>query len=468
MSKYSLATEPWQMGAVEAARLVSEKKLSAREIVESHSRRVDAVNPKLNAIVRRTDSDAEASAALVDSGEIGGPIAGAVITTKANTDHIPYPNDNGIKGLAENPSHTIAPCIQGLLNGGGLMIGRTNTPAFSMRFHTDNDLHGETLNPHGMQISCGGSSGGAGSAVASGMCSIAQGNDVGGSIRFPAFLNGVWGLRPTIGRMPTGGTNPNPRTWSAANMSTQGPIARNMEDLRAAYELMNQENWNEPFWVPAPHTYAGSDTPTKVALITQDGHSMSNVTSDALLKTGRILSDAGYEVEEVTALMAEELFQLWQSIGSVDLLLGLVPMLDMLGDSGLSDVYNNWKHTFPEPSGATFIRAFQMRDLVTRAWNLFFAEYPLVVMPVYTEPFMRRGQDRETATSIVDIAEQARWVLNLPALGIPALAVPTGVVDGAPHGVQIASHTWREDLLLRAGDVIEEQIGRIAPVTPTW
>lgn len=456
------------MGAVEIARHIAAGKLSAAEVVQSHAERIDDVNQKLNAIVLRTNEAAISGAIQVDSGKLNGPIAGAIITTKANTDHLPYPNDNGIKLLAENPSHSTAPCIQGLLDAGGLMIGRTNTPAFSMRFHTDNDLHGETLNPHGQHISCGGSSGGAGAAVASGMCSIAQGNDVGGSIRFPAFLNGVWGLRPTMGRMTTGGTNPNPRAWSAANMATQGPLARNMEDLRVAYELMNRENWNDPFWVPVPHEFPGGDAPTRVALVTSDGHGMSDVTKNAVLLTGKILSEAGYEVEEVAAPMTEELFGLWQSIGSVDLLLGLVPMLEMLGDSGLSEVYNNWKHTFPEPTGATFMQAFQLRDIILRAWNVFLGKYPLVVMPVYTEPFMRRGEDRESTTSIVEVAEHARWVLNTPALGIPALAVPTGVVHGAPHGVQIASHAWREDLLLRAGDVMEQHLGRITPVDPAW
>ena len=463
-----IPTQPWQMGAVEVARLVARGDLSATEVVESHRARADAVNGKLNAIVLRTDEDALAGAARVDDGSVSGPIAGAVITTKANTDHVPYPNDNGVKGLAANPSHSVAPCIRGLLEAGGLMLGRTNTPAFSMRLHTDNDLHGETQNPYGRHITCGGSSGGAASAVAAGMCSIAQGNDVGGSIRFPAFSNGIWGLRPTMGRMTSGGTNPNARGWTAAHMSTHGPLARNMEDLRAAYAAMNRPNWDDPFWVPAPDEFPGGDAPVRVALVTEDGHGMSDVTRNAVRLTGRVLAEAGYEVDEVTPPMTEEIFGLWQRLGAVDLLLGLVPMLEAIGDAGLAEVYGHWKDTFPEPTGATFMTAFQSRDTVLRAWNTFLATYPLVVMPVYSDPFMRSGQDRESAVAMRDVAEKARWVLNLPALGIPALAVPTGVIDGAPHGVQIASHAWREDILLRAGDVIEQATGRIAPVDPTW
>ena len=456
------------MGAVESARLVAAGKLSAAEIVRSHSERIDAVNEKLNAIVLRTDEDALDTARRIDAGSLGGPLAGAVITTKVNTDHVPYPMDNGIRMLSTNPSQSVAPCIRGLLDAGSLMIGRTNTPAFSMRLHTDNDLHGETMNPHGRHITCGGSSGGAASAVASGMCSIAQGNDVGGSIRLPAFANGVWGLRPTMGRMTAGGTNSNARGWTAANMSTQGPIARNMEDLRAAYTSMCTDNWEDPAWVPAPHAFPGGDAPVRVALLTDDGVGMSTVTKDAVTRTGAVLAAAGYEVEQVAPPMLEELFGLWQRLAAVEIITGLVPMLGTFGDTGLAEVYGNWKDTFPEPSGTQFMSALQTRETVLRTWNAFLARYPLLVMPVYTEPFMRRGQDRESPPSMTEVALHARYALNLPALGIPALAVPTGAVDGAPHGVQIASHAWREDLLLRAGDVMEQHLGRTAPVDPVW
>ena len=119
---------------------------------------------------------------------LGGPLAGVAMTTKINTDHVPYVMDNGIAMLKDNKSTVTHKSIEGLLADGAVMLGRTNSPSFALRAHTGNDLHGETHNPHGIHLTPGGSSGGAGSAVASGMCAVAQGNDVAGSVRWPAFV----------------------------------------------------------------------------------------------------------------------------------------------------------------------------------------------------------------------------------------------------------------------------------------
>ncbi|MFM7263334.1 MAG: amidase family protein, partial [Acidimicrobiales bacterium] len=139
--------ETWRMSATEVAGAVRNGSISARDVAEEHIARIDAVNGKLNAIVLRTDDAAREGADEVDSGLRSGQLAGAVITTKINTDHAPYPSDNGIKALRENFATVVHPVIRGLLDAGGVMAGRTNSPAFAMRFHTQNELHGETLNP---------------------------------------------------------------------------------------------------------------------------------------------------------------------------------------------------------------------------------------------------------------------------------------------------------------------------------
>ena len=463
-----MATEPWQMEGVEVARLVREKKISAAEVAESQIARIEAVNAKLNAIVRRADDDARSNAAAIDDGSIVGPNVGMTMTSKVNTDHLGYPNDNGARALAQNPSPVTTPCVAGMLESGMLMVGRTNTPAMSMRFHTDNALHGETLNPHGRHISSGGSSGGAGSAVAAGLCHVAQGNDVGGSVRWPAYCNGVIGLRPTIGRMVTGGTNANARSWGAANMATQGPLARTMADMRATWTAMNKPNWADPTWVPAAHEFPRGKGPIRVALVTDDSIGIDASVVETVRTAGRHLAAAGYEVEEVNPPMLDELFSLWTTIGSVDMLLGLVPMLPMIDDEGLTEVFTDWQPHFPAPTGEVFIKAHMLRDMMMRQWNAFFETHPLVVMPVLTVPYMRRGEDREGPGSMARVAQNARYTLNTPAIAIPSMAFPVGTDDGAPTGVQIAAHMWREDLILDAGDALEERLGKVVPVDPTW
>lgn len=459
--------EPWQMQGVEVAQAVRTKTLSAREVAESHIARIEAVNPAVNAIVRRTDDDARAIAARLDEHGAEGPLAGAAMTSKINTDHVPYPMDNGIKALRDNPSTRTHPVVQGMLDAGMIMVGRTNSPAFAMRFHTENELHGETLNPHRQDISCGGSSGGAGVAVATGMCHVGQGNDVAGSVRWPAYMNGVIGLRPTIGRMPSGGTNPNPRGWSGSMMSTQGTIARTMADLRAGYDAMSTQAWSDPFWVPAERQFPIPKM-VRVALMTDDGMDIDPVVRENMARVGRILEEAGYVVEEKAPPMLDVFFSLWKRVGVFDMMLGLVPMLSQIDDKGLSAAMTNWTKSFPPATGETFLKGLQDRDLLIRAWNAFYADYPVLVTPMVTVPTIARAFDIVSPDASLWLDEVGRWGINLSAVGMPALAFPVGSHEGAPMGVQITAHAWREDLLLQVGEALEASLGAVAPIDPRW
>lgn len=465
---------PWELDATSVAKLIAKREMSAQECVESHLARIDAINPHLNAIVRRTDDDARRQAADVDAGRVTGSLAGAVMTTKINTDHVPYPSDNGIKALAAHQPVETHPGIRGLIDEGLVMAGRTNSPAFAMRFHTANDLHGETLNPHDVNTSCGGSSGGAGVAVATGMCQIAQGNDIAGSIRWPATLNGVIGLRPTIGRIPGGGTNPAVgRSWGAANMSTNGPLARTMADIRAAFYAMSANNWNDPNWVPVDRHFASDPVlrdgkPIRVGLVTHDGDHIDSHVVDSVKRVGAALEDAGYVVDEVSMPMTDVFFTLWERLGVLDLALGLAPMLKDIDDSGLHTAISDWVTTLPEPTPQTFMSALVDRDFVMRAWTRFLADHPIVVSPLMSLTSIPRGFDIDHPGAMTELIHIGRWGVNLSAVSMPALAFPTGKVNGVPIGVQIFSRAWREDLLLDAGDALEARFGTVAPTDCLW
>lgn len=459
--------EPWQLSGTETSRLVRDRQLSAREVAESHITRIDSVNGQLNAIVLRTDDDARDRAARVDEDPTGA-LAGVAITTKINTDHTPYPTTNGIKALENNLATRIHPCIEGLLDSGALMLGRTNSPAFAMRAHTENELHGETLNPHRLDISSGGSSGGAAVAVAAGLCQIAQGNDVAGSVRWPAHQNGVIGLRPTIGRLPSGGTNPNPRGWSAANMSTQGPIARTMADIEVGYVAMRDANWTtEPNWIPARNDFPRPE-PLRVAVVLDDGHDIDPAVRDTLRRTADIFAAAGHDVVESAPPMQEEFFGLWKRLGVLDMILGLVAMLPAIDDAGLTTAWNNWKDSFPPPTGEVFLKALQDRDMVMRAWTSFLTEHDVLVTPLMSTLTIPRRGDIAHPNAMNEFDEIGRWGINLSAIAVPALAFPVGSHDGIPLGVQITARAWREDLVIAAGYVLECELGEVKPVDPTW
>ncbi|MFL5288916.1 MAG: amidase family protein, partial [Rhodopila sp.] len=219
----------WRLDAVATANLIRTGRASAREVTRSVLARMEAVDPKLNAVVVPMAEAALEAAAAADKaqarGEFLAPLHGVPVTVKINTDQKACATSNGVVAFRDNIAAEDAPVVANLRRAGAIIIGRTNTPAFSMRIFTENDLHGRTRNPRDRAITPGGSSGGAGSAVAAGIGAIGHGNDIGGSVRIPAYCCGVLGLRVGLGRIPS--CNPSistPMPIGSQLMSVQGPL----------------------------------------------------------------------------------------------------------------------------------------------------------------------------------------------------------------------------------------------------
>src|SRR3954468_13720224 len=195
----------WRLSAAEMAALIRSKQVSAKEAATAALARLDAVNPKINAVVDHRPADVLAQAAAVDAaisrGEDPGPLAGVPVTVKVNIDQVGFASTNGLQLQRDVIATTNSPVIDNLRKAGAVILGRTNCPAFSYRWFTTNLIHGDTKNPRDPGVTPGGSSGGAGSAVAAGIGHIAHGTDIAGSIRYPAYACGVHGLRPTMGRV---------------------------------------------------------------------------------------------------------------------------------------------------------------------------------------------------------------------------------------------------------------------------
>src|SRR5215831_15824444 len=196
----------WQKNAVEIAAGIADKRFSCSEVMSSVVDRIREVNPKLNAIVIDLTDQALAKAAAADralaTGAKPGPLCGVPVTIKVNVDQEGQPTTNGLPAFANLIAPSDSPIVRNLRRAGAIIVGRTNTPEVSMRLTTVNPLHGRTWNPWHPDASPGGSSGGAGVAAAAGFGPIHHGNDIGGSLRFPAFANGVTTLKPTSGRIP--------------------------------------------------------------------------------------------------------------------------------------------------------------------------------------------------------------------------------------------------------------------------
>src|SRR5262249_44760720 len=238
-SEETAMDELWQKSGVELAEGIARRKFSCREAMESVVGRIRAKNKTLNAIVYDFTEEALVEARRADeelaAGNGRGPLHGVPVTIKENVDQRGKPTPNGIPAFESIIAPDDAPLVPNLRQGGAIIVGRTNTPELSMRATTDNPLHGRTHNPWHPDASAGGSSGGAGAAAAAGFGPIHHGNDIGGSLRFPAFACGLATVKPTPGRVPA--YNPSATTERgllAQLMSVQGAICREVQDVRLA------------------------------------------------------------------------------------------------------------------------------------------------------------------------------------------------------------------------------------------
>lgn len=247
-------TELWRLTAEEMSNKLRAGETSARALAEAALARIDAADKGLNAVVARDDAAALAEAEAVDAalarGEDPGPLAGVPVTIKVNTDQAGQATTNGLRLQRDLIAAEDNPVVANLRRAGAVVVGRTNTPAFSLRWFTRNALHGHTRNPVNPALTPGGSSGGAAVAAATGMGPIAHGSDIAGSIRYPAYACGIHGLRPSLGRVASFNATGGDRHLGGQLMAVQGPLARSIGDLRLAFAAMAARDIRDPWWTP--------------------------------------------------------------------------------------------------------------------------------------------------------------------------------------------------------------------------
>lgn len=297
------------------------------------------MNPRLNALVEVSPDEAlgmaDAADRAVASGEELGPLHGVPVSIKVNSDQAGHATTNGVAAFEDNVAEVDGPQVKQMREVGAVFVGRSNTPAFSFRWFTSNDLHGRMFNPWDAGRTPGGSSGGASSAVASGMIPIAHGSDLGGSIRHPAYACVVVGLRPTVGRVPhwSGRTDAD-ETLSVQSMTVHGSLARTVADLRIALDSMSGFDPQDPFTVPVPLAGANEaiSRPIRVGQLRDVGVATPQSTVNEALDTAAAwLGDAGYVVEEVELSLLEEAYRLWWLL-VMEEFRQIMPLVEQVGD----------------------------------------------------------------------------------------------------------------------------------------
>ena len=467
-----MSDDLWRLGAAELAAKIAAKEISAKEAVGSAVDRMRAANPALNAVVADLGDKALAEAERLDAvmasdGPVG-PLHGVPVTIKVNVDQEGEATTNGVPALANNIAPGDAPVVSNLRKAGAIVIGRTNTPEFSFRAHTDNPLHGLTKNPWGDHVSSGGSSGGAGSAVMAGIGALGHGNDIGGSLRFPAAANGAVTVKPGVSRVPA--FNPSQtaeRGMLAQNMSVQGVIARSAADVRLGTQACIASDPRDPWHVPLPWEGPKVEGPIRVAFTKNTFEFALHPSVEAALDAAAsALADAGYQVEDVEPPMVREIgIAGYRALmGEVSALMG--PDIEKYGSNTLKGVFAEYYDQFPPFEGDELLREMAKRSYYARAWSEFLDEYPLVLTPFLPQPFFRPGRDAEGADGVREALGSALYSYSMNYMNLPCANVPAGyhedaATGGQPVNVQIIARRWREDLAVDAAEVVEARVGRM-------
>jgi amidase len=467
----AVTTELWALGALDLAERIAAGEISSREVIGAHLARIEAVNPSVNAVTVALADEAMAAAAAADqaiaAGQSLGSLHGVPFTVKENLDVQGGPTTAAVAAFRDNVAPADAVVVARMRAAGAIPVARTNLPDFALRFHTDNALHGATVNPWNPALTPGGSSGGEAVALATGMSPLGLGNDMAGSLRMPAQCTGICALKPSRGRVPW---------WNATDaggpplvvqlMAVNGPMARSVADLRAALAVISGPDPRDPWSVPADTAAHPGTGRAAVAVIAEpDGGPTHPQVAASVRRAADALAEAGYEVREVDPPPVAAAFETWSLLVSSDIH-AMWPSMEALVSLGARAFLDNWFARWAPPQRGQLALAWIERLKVARAWTQFQAEYPLVLGPVSTQPPFQVGFDIRGPDETAETMRRHRLLTVANLVGLPSVAVPTGVADGVPQGIQVIGPHLGDELCLAAATAIEQSLGTLTPIDP--
>lgn len=465
----------WARPATEIAAAIRGGDVTSRAVVEACLARVEEVNPQVNAatmvFAEQALAEADHADAVLADGAETGPLHGVPFSVKENIDLTWSASTSGVAAFQGAVPVEDDVVVARLRGAGAIPLIRTNMPDLGMRWHTDNALYGETLNPWDPTRSCGGSSGGEAVAIATGMTPLGLGNDYGGSLRLPAYAAGICALRPTMGRVPIyrpGPTPPMPLTGQL--FAVQGPLGRTVDDVATALELIHGPDLDDPWTMPVP--WASSyDGPRRVAVVTDPaGGDTDPAITQVVLRAAEALARAGWEVEEAEPPSIDEAALLWRQMSTTELASDLFdhdgPIYSLLSEGARRYMDDNIAATeLLDLRG--FNGAIARRLAIASAWRRFQSRYPVALGPVSTQQMFPKEFDLTGLQATTDLWEAHRLLVSVNLLGLPSLALPMGIsADGLPEGVQLIATSYGEAACIAAGRDLEAAVGagRLAEV----
>ena len=448
--------------ATSIAQSIRDKEVSAAEVVQAHLDRIAEVNDKLNAVVhlcadRALEEAAEADAALA-RGDATGPLHGVPMTLKDSLDTEGVVTTGGTTGRRDFVPDRDATVTARLRAAGAILMGKTNTPELTMAGETDNSVYGRTNSPFDLERSPGGSSGGAGAIITTGGSPFDIGSDTGGSIRMPAHLCGIAGIKPNSGRVPRTGHIINYTLGATDSYTQNGPMARYVEDLDLILRVISGPDWIDPAIVDMP---LGDPSEVdlnslRVAFYTDPpGFKVpAQETRDAVNAAIRALSDVAASVEEDAPSPLERVPDMTARIGGGDGRAGTRRLLDKAGTTDVSVILTRRIEEAEPITTSEFTKALEDLDQYRSDMLRYISDYDVIVSPVTAKPAQPHG------SSFEDRNRHAFYTGPYNLTGWPGTVVRCGTSsEGLPIGVQIIARPWREDVSLAVASFLESALG---------
>ncbi len=441
------------------AAAIREKQIRSVDLVQAFLDRIEKVNPLLNAVICSTGDLAMKYAAKYDDdlaqGKLHGPLHGVPMTIKDSLDTSDAVTTWGTEGRRDFRPGTDATCVARLKSAGAIMLGKTNTPEFTLWFQTDNNLFGPTSNPFDPERTPGGSSGGASAIIAAGGSPFDIGTDTGGSIRLPAHFSGVCGIKPTSGRVPCTG-NALPTSGVIARLTQPGPLARQVEDLDFLLQLIEGPDYLDPNCVEvAKHDYRAVEVQQlRIAYHTSNDIKTPDPAIRAAVSSACDLMRAdGINVTEAKPSGVEMTNFIMSRVFSADGGELVESLLDICGTTNPSPrIAASIERRGPEISQREFARTVELWDGYRSSMLSFFQDFDVLICPVNAHTAIRHGKEEDLA------AYSYTTAYNLT--GWPGVVIRAGTDEqGLPVGIQILARPFREDHCLAVASWLEARLG---------
>jgi amidase len=438
----------------EMAQAIQQGEVTSVALVQGFLDRIASVNPALNAVVLMNTEIALKQAAKADSdlkeGTIHGPLHGIPMTIKDSLDTKDMVTTWGTKGREAFRPGRDATCVARLRDAGAILLGKTNTPEFTLSFQTNNLVYGRTNNPFNLALTPGGSSGGAAALIAANAIPFDIGTDTGGSIRLPAHFCGITGLKPTTGRVPCTG-NALPSSGLLAPLSQPGPLARYVDDLEVILEIIQGPDLLDPYVADAASRKSSEVDPKslRIGFHTDNGIATPmQAIQNAIANVVTLLQDDGYQVDEATPPGIEMASLIYSSLFGAD----EGDTVQMLLDDSRTSEYSppvadmiSGRQRQPAPNA---VQVINLWDNYRSSMLSYFEQHDILICPVNAHTAIPHGE-------IENMADYS-YTCAFNLTGWPSLVLRCGTDDtGMPIGLQILARPFREDHCLAIGKRLE-------------